>query len=250
MPGAASADRDLSIKIARRLQRAWACFQRYKMEIYNRPGVRLRLKVRLLKAEVVETLLYGCMTWGPKKPDYDRLRRVHCSMLLRCLGWRKRKHDDHTLLYADALAQTDSESVEAIVRKRRILFAGFVARMGEERLPQRVMFGEFVGGKGYTGGQEKDWMDHLKEDMSVFGMKFEGWQKAAQKAGRWFRRVEEGAELFTRNWHETERRKAAQRRAKAAAAPSTVCISKRPGGGGKEGGGGGGGGGGEGGGHD
>ena len=154
------------------------------MEIYDRPGVRLRLKVRLLKAEEVKTLLYACMTWSPKKPDYDRLRRVHHAMLLRCLGWRNRKRDDHTLSYADALAKTASESIEAIVRKRRILILGFVARMGEERLPQRVMFGEFVGGKGYSGGQEKDWMDHLKEDMSVFRMKFEGWRKAAQKAGR------------------------------------------------------------------
>ena len=41
-------------------------------------------------------------------------------------------------------------------------------------------------GKGYSGGQEKDWIAHLKEDMSVFGMKFEGWRKATQKAGRWF----------------------------------------------------------------
>ena len=57
--------------------------------------------------------------------------------------------------------------------------------------------------------------------------------KTAQKAGRWFRRVEEGAELFMRNWHEKERRKAAERRAKAAAAPSTVGISKRPGRGGR-----------------
>ena len=134
----------------------------------------------MLKAEVVETLLYDCMTWRPNKPDYDRLRRVHHSMLLRCLGWRKRKRDKHTLSYADALAKTASESIEAIVRKRVILFAGFVARMGEERLPQRVMLGELVGGKGYSGGQEKDWMAHLKEDMSVFGMKFEGWRKAAQ----------------------------------------------------------------------
>ena len=85
--GAITANRDLSIEITRRLQRAWACFQRYKMEIYDRPCVRL------LKAEVVETLLYGCMTWSPKKPDYDRLRRVHHSMLLRCLGWRKRKRE-------------------------------------------------------------------------------------------------------------------------------------------------------------
>ena len=56
--GAITADKDLSIEITRRLQRAWARFQRYKMEIYSHPGVRLRLKVRMLKAEVVETLLY------------------------------------------------------------------------------------------------------------------------------------------------------------------------------------------------
>ena len=67
------------------------------------------------------------------------------------------------------------------MRKRRILFAGFVARTGEERLPQRVVFGEFVGGKGYSGGQDKDWMVHLKEDMSVFGIKFEGRRNNAQK---------------------------------------------------------------------
>ena len=102
-------------------------------------------------------------------------------MLLRCLGWQKRKRDDHTLSYADALAKTASESIEAIVRKRRILFAGFVARVGEERLPQRVMFGELLGGRGYSGGEEKDWMARLKEDVSVFGMKFEGWRRLLRR---------------------------------------------------------------------
>ena len=111
----------------RRLQRAWACFQRY---VYDRLGVRLRLKVRLLKAEVIETLLYGCMTWSPNKPDYDRLPRVHHSMLLRCLGWRKRKRDDHTLSYADVLAKTASESIEAIVRKTEDIVCGIRSTYG------------------------------------------------------------------------------------------------------------------------
>ena len=84
------------------------------------------------------------------------------------------------------------------------MFAAFVARLGEERLPQRVMFGELVGGKDYSGGEEADWMVHLKEDVSAIGMKFEGWRKAAQKAGKWFRRVEEGAESFMRKWHDAE----------------------------------------------
>ena len=66
------------------------------MEIYDRPGMHLRFKVRLLKAEVVVTLLYGSMTWSPNKPDYDKLRQIHHYMLLRCLGREKWKHDDHT----------------------------------------------------------------------------------------------------------------------------------------------------------
>ena len=65
----------------------------------------------------------------------------------------KRKREYHILSYANAL-WTDSESVEKTVRRRRIMFAGFIARMGEERLPRRVMFGEMLEGKGYSGGQE------------------------------------------------------------------------------------------------
>ena len=66
-----------SVEVTRRVQRAWACFGRCKMEIYDRPSVRLRLKVRMLKVEVMETLLYGCVTWNPSKADYARLRKVH-----------------------------------------------------------------------------------------------------------------------------------------------------------------------------
>ena len=102
-------------------------------------------------------------------------------MLLRCLGRRKRERDDNTPSYANVVARTDSENIEATVRRRRILFAGFVARMGEEHVPWRVMFGELVGGEGYSRGQESDWMVHLKENIMEFGTKFEGWPKAAYK---------------------------------------------------------------------
>ena len=56
--------------------------------------------------------------------------------------------------------------------------------MREERPPQRVMFGEVVGDKVYSVGRENDWIVYLKEDMSVSGIKFEGWRNNAQKAGR------------------------------------------------------------------
>ena len=60
--GAISADWDLrNIEVMSRIQREWACFGRYKTRIYDRPSVHLRLKMRMLKAEVLETLVYGCV---------------------------------------------------------------------------------------------------------------------------------------------------------------------------------------------
>lgn len=58
--------------------------------------------------------------------------------------------------------------------------------MGEERLPRTVAFGELVGGKGDPGGQEKDWIVRLGEDIAELCKEFEGWRKAVQNAGKCF----------------------------------------------------------------
>ena len=51
--------------------------------------------------------------------------------------------------------KTGNESIEAIIRRRRILFAGFVARMEVTRLPKCVIFGKLVGDTGCVGGAGK-----------------------------------------------------------------------------------------------
>ncbi|CAN0468872.1 unnamed protein product [Laminaria digitata] len=70
--------------------------------------------------------------------------------------------------------------------------------MGEERLPRRVVFGEMLGGKGYSEGQEWNRLRDLEEDLKEFDIKSEGWREPVQIVGRWFQRVEEGAEVFMR----------------------------------------------------
>ena len=103
---------------------------------------------------------------------------------------------------ADALAKIGFENVETTVRKRRVLFARFVARMDNERLPKRVMFGEVDRGKGYFGGQEQDWMGCLQHDLSLFNLPTEAkhWTLAAKKPDGWFRRVEEAADQLMKRW--------------------------------------------------
>ena len=48
--------------------------------------------------------------------------------------------------------KTGSESIEAMLRKTRILFAGSVARMEDTRLPKCGIFGELVEGAISVGG--------------------------------------------------------------------------------------------------
>ena len=76
--------------------------------------------------------------------------------MTRCIGWRKHNPADHPISYLDTLVKTGSESIEATLRRRRTLFAGFVARMEDTRLPKCVMFVEMTGGAGCAGGQEKE----------------------------------------------------------------------------------------------
>ena len=77
---------NINPEIERRTRFAWACFKKYGRELYDRPTAPLQLKVRMLKAEVLETLLYGCMTWTLGQEHYAKLRTVHHQLLLRTIG--------------------------------------------------------------------------------------------------------------------------------------------------------------------
>ena len=148
-------DADLSIEVDRRIRNVWCSFRKYSLELYDRPSAPLELKIRMLKAEVLETMMYGCVTWSPRSCHYDALRRAYHNLLTRSIGWRKHNRIDHPISYLDNLVKTGSENIEATLRKRRILFAGFVARMEDTRLPMCAMFGELVGGAVSAGGAGK-----------------------------------------------------------------------------------------------
>ena len=66
--------------------------------------------------------------------------------------------------------KTGTESIDAITRRRWILFAGFVASMENTRLPNCVMFGGLMGSAGCVRGQKKERMGCLLDDLRAFGI--------------------------------------------------------------------------------
>ena len=91
--------------------------------------------------------------------------------------------------------------MEVTIRRGRILFATFVARMEDARLPKCVMFGELLRGAGFVGDQEKKWIGRFLDDFRPFGINADQWTAAAaQDEGEWRKTAEQGAERFMAKW--------------------------------------------------
>ena len=103
------------------------------------------------------------------------------------------EHENHQTLnlnvkysYKDALQRIKCESIETTVRTRRLLWAGALLRMGDHRLPKRVMSGELENaGKRGPGGKEKEWTDYVADYLGLFGVTGD-WGTTALDPGAWY----------------------------------------------------------------
>ena len=64
--GKVSHTADLSIGVDRRVRNAWCSFQKYTLELYDRPRAPFEVKIGMLRAWVLETMLYGCIMRRPR----------------------------------------------------------------------------------------------------------------------------------------------------------------------------------------
>ena len=168
--GFVNEDGELTQEINHRSRAAWACIKRFSRELFDRPTAPWRLKVRLLRAEAMKALLYGCMTWAPRRDHYRLLRGTHHRLLLRVIGYRRERGTYRQLSYAQVLKKNRCQSVEAAIRQRRLLFAGGMARQHAGRLPKQLMDGKLAGGEDPGKGRpEQNWLDCLKDDFQAFG---------------------------------------------------------------------------------
>ena len=63
-------------------------------------------KVRLLRTEVMEALLYGCVTRNLGQRHFADLRIAHDNLLLANIGFQRRQRTDHLTSTAKTLNTT------------------------------------------------------------------------------------------------------------------------------------------------
>ena len=93
------------------------------------------------------------------------------------------------------------------------MFAGFVARMEDTRLPKCVMFGEYVGGAGYLEDQEKKWKGCCWTSPALSASTPTSGQLQPWTRGNGAGRRNQGAECFMTKWITAEKVRAGLRHA-------------------------------------
>ena len=169
--GAVTEVPDMSVEIARRTRACWMRIRRYLRELYDQPKVALSLKIRMVIAEAIEALLYGCSTWTLRQEHYTKHRTVHHRVLLRIIVAQRKRPDHRMTSYNRALEITRGESIETTLRTRRLLWAGMLLRVSGGRLPKRIVFGNLEGAvRRGRGGKEKEWTDCVQSNVRAFAI--------------------------------------------------------------------------------
>jgi hypothetical protein len=77
-----------------------------------------------------------------------------------------------------------SPSIIIIIKSRRMMWAGHVARMGEKRNAYRLLVGK-PEGKRPLGRPRRRWLDNIKMDLLETGWSSVDWIGLAQDRDKW-----------------------------------------------------------------
>ena len=188
-----------------RLAKASAAFGRLHTNVWDRRGIQTMTKIKVYKAVVLTTLLYGCESWTVYQRHAKKLNHFHTTRLRKLLGisWQDRIPD------TEVLSRAGLPCIHTMLMKAQLRWAGHVARMPDGRIPKKLLFGELQNGKRSLGGQRKRFKDTLKVSLKSFGIEPASWEQTASDRVTWRAAIHHGA-----SWHEDNAKSAAERRRK------------------------------------
>ena len=195
-----------------RIAKASSAFGRLQKTVWDRRGIQQQTKIKVYKAVVISTLLYGCETWTIYRRHEKLLQHFHLRCLRSILNirWQDKIPD------TEVLERAQLPGVIATIRKAQTRWAGHVSRMPNSRIPKQLFYGELAHGERKVGGQRKRYKDTLKVYLKDFAIDVDNWETLASDRPAWRSLIHKGATLSEARRLETAKEKRRARKARAA----------------------------------
>ena len=181
-------------KVGERIAKASKTLVHYGKPVFRDSNLSLRTKRKMYKAVVLRVLLYGSDTWKTKRDAVKRLEVFHNRCLKGILGiTAAQQQTEHLSSVQIAKHFGMGESLEDLITARRLRWLGHVARMDEDRISKRMLFG-WLPQRRPAHGTKMRWRDRVRKK---FGIEEGSWYKVAQERGGWRGRCRVGLEDAT-----------------------------------------------------
>ena len=153
-----TADNNCRKEIRRRIGIANGAFGSLH-KLWKSKNVSMLVKLRVLDACVMSTLLYACESWTLLKADVQRLNAFEMKCYRRMLGikWTEHEKNDEIRRRLKRF-----KLISETVKERKLGLFGHICRMKDARLVKLAMFGT-VEGKRKRGRPRRRWGDDVVE---------------------------------------------------------------------------------------
>ena len=115
---------------------------------------------------------------------------MNCLRQLLKLKWQDMVPD------TEVLRSSGMISINTMLCKAQLRWAGHVARMPDHRLPKKLLYGELQAGKRSRGGQKKRYKDTLKASLKRFCIDSDDCENVASDRSTWRYKTGRGASNF------------------------------------------------------
>ena len=190
-----TSDAKLDKEIDSRLSKGNSAFGRLHSRVWKNKHLSTKTKVKVYRAVVLTTLLYGSETWVTYRHHLRLLERFH----QRCLRSILNIHWSHFITNVEVLERAKLTSIEAMLLRSQLRWAGHVSRMDDHRLPKMALFGELRTGQRNRGAPKKRFKDCLRKSLTIGNIDHETWAAQAADRGAWRQSIHEAVNSFERS---------------------------------------------------
>jgi len=177
----AQQERDISARI----NQAGAAFHHLQTRVFADRGVSLSTKMRLYKAIVVPTLIYGgAQGWAPTHSQRQRLDAFNTTCLRRLLRLRR---EPEMMSNEQLYDITRQPSITSLLRQHRMRWLGHVSRMQDGTAVKQLLFATAPVGRvvRVQGGPSNTWNRVAQADLTLLGKEGRLWYKESQNREYW-----------------------------------------------------------------
>jgi len=134
--------------------------------VWRDNGLSLHTKIRLYEALVLSTLLYGAETWSMSVSNTKKLEAAHHRWQRKILktSWKD------MITNKTVRERTGQDTLESIVRERRLRWFGHIYRMDSNRIARQVMDWTLSHFRRKSGRPRVSWTSTVKKDRDLLGL--------------------------------------------------------------------------------